>query len=233
MASTSRTLVLRSPHMTGEDIGRFQRELNRRFEAWRINKRIDDDEDYGKHTRDAAREVCTGLGIAHHIAMKAGVTPALRDKISHPGRRTPDEVQRSKSREATEFRALLRRQFAISAPGVVMFDDVEVAAWIVPSLEWAREHGWTGSVVSGFRTCAHQKTVAATFAAHLGKTVAEVYPHGPCASNHVGAAHPRGAVDVTNPEQLDRVLRDNPNQPGLVWGGPVINDRVHFSANGH
>jgi hypothetical protein len=229
---TARTLVLSSPHMTGEDIGEFQRELNRRYDAWGINKRIDDDNDYGNDTRDAAREVCTGLGIDHEIAMKDGVTPALRIKIRHPDHRTPAEIERSKGEAASAFRARLRKQFAV-ASGLQMFDDVDVAAWIVPSLKWAREHGWTGHVVSGFRTCAHQRQVAAEFAASIGKTVAQVYPHGPCASNHVGQEHPRGAVDVTNPEQLDQVLRNNPNHPKLVWGGPVIHDEVHFSANGH
>jgi hypothetical protein len=230
---TVRTFVLRSPHMTGDDIGEFQRELNRRFEAWDISKRIDDDEDYGEHTRDAAREVCTGLGIDHETAMANGVTAQLRIKIRHPDRRTAAEVERSEGREATELRARLRKQFAVSAPGLQRFDNVEVAAWIVPSLRWAREHGWSGHVTSGFRTCAHQQEVAAVFAASIGKTVAEVYPHGPCASNHVGQAHPRGAVDVSEPEQLDRVLRNNPNRPKLIWGGPVIGDRVHFSADGH
>ena len=117
--------------------------------------------------------------------------------------------------------------------GVEVIDGVEVAAWIAPSLLWARRHGWTGRVTSGFRTCRHQMEVAARFAAQQHKTVAQIYPHGPCASNHVGAEFPRGAVDVTDPAQLDRVLRNNPNHPKLVWGGPVIGDRVHFSATGH
>jgi hypothetical protein len=64
-------------------------------------------------------------------------------------------------------------------------------------------------------------------------TVAQVYPNGPCASNHVGAKHPRGAVDVTNAGELNTVLQLSPHQPGLVWGGPLIDDEVHFSATGH
>lgn len=231
---TARTFVLSDPHMQGDDIAEFQRELNSRFEAWDISKRIDVDKDYGQHTRDAAREVCTGLGIDDQEAMKHGVPPELRIKIRHPDRRTPAEEQRSKGPQATAFRAHLRKQFTVvSAPGLQMFDGCEVAAWIVPSLKFAREHGWTGHVVSGFRSCEHQKKVAADFAARQHKTVAQIYPNGPCASNHVGQTHPRGAVDVTNPEQLDRVLRNNPNHPKLVWGGPVIGDQVHFSATGH
>ena len=88
-------------------------------------------------------------------------------------------------------------------------------------------------MTSGYRSCEHQKKVAAEYAASKGMTLAQVYPNGPCASNHVGAKHPRGAVDVTRPEQLNHVLRHSPHQPKLVWGGPVIDDQVHFSATGH
>jgi hypothetical protein len=238
MATTTqpRTFALTSPHMTGEDVRAFQRELTARFEAWDIAKRVEDDGDFGSETRDAARQVCKGLGILHETAMEHGVTPELRVKLRHPDTRTPQEIARSEGADATHFRGALRRRFAppaVPAGGVVTFDGLSVAAWIVPSLQWARAHGWTGHVVSGFRDCEHQKRAAAQFAAEQGRTVAQIYPHGPCASNHVGAAHPRGAVDVTNPQQLDQVLRNNPNHPKLVWGGPVIGDTVHFSATGH
>ena len=235
MATTvrPRTFVLGSPHMSGADIGEFQRELNSRYEAWGIAKRIDDDNDYGEKTRGAAREVCTGLGIDHHVAMAHGVTAELRIKIRHPERRTPGEVERSRGAAATALRDRLRKQFAGPATGVQVIDGRQVAAWIVPSLLWARAHGWTGTVTSGYRSCEKQKREAAAYAARIGKTVAQVYPHGPCASNHVRTEYPGGAVDVSNPAQLDQVLRNNPNHPKLVWGGPVIGDKVHFSANGH
>jgi hypothetical protein len=228
--ASERTFTLVSPHLTGEDIRQFQRDLTSRFKTWDINTHVTDDGDYGSATRDAGQQVCKGLGILHEIDMKNGVTPALRIKIRHPDTRTPQEIERSHSTDAQQFRAKLRERFRQTA---AEFDGVAVASWIVPPLRWAREHGWTGHVESGFRSCEHQKAVAAQFAASKGMTVAQVYPNGPCASNHVGMEHPRGAVDVTNPEQLNDVLRNNPNQPPLVWGGPVINDRVHFSATGH
>jgi hypothetical protein len=228
-----RAFVIRSPHIRGDEVRVFQADLNHRFKRWKIGKRIPEDEDYGTTTRDAAREVCTGLGIRHEVAMKKGVTPPLRAKIRRPQKRTVAEIERAKGKGAKEFRAALRRKFAASAAGLQMVDGVQVAAWMAPSLRWARAHGWSGRVVSGFRTCEHQKAVAQRYAAEHGMTVAEAYPNGPCASNHVGQAHPRGAVDVTEPEELARVLRDNPHQPPLVWGGPVIDDRVHFSATGH
>jgi hypothetical protein len=217
--------------MGGEDVRDFQVLLNARFAAWQIGRRVDVDSAYGKDTRDATLQVCIGLGIATE-ALSHGLEPELRIKIRHPRRRTDEEIRRSNGPAAKHFRDHLRKQFAVHH-GVETFDGKQVAAWMVPSLRWARDHGWTGVVTSGFRTCERQKTVAAAFAASLHMTVEQVYPHGPCASNHVGEAHPRGAVDVTHPEQLARVLRDNPNHPKLVWGGPVIGDRVHFSADGH
>jgi hypothetical protein len=122
------------------------------------------------------------------------------------------------------------------ADHVLDFDGHPVAAWIVPRLKYARAHGWDGSVLSGYRTPAQQRGAAARYAQALGKTLAEVYPHGVLASNHVGQQYPRGAVDVTQPERLAAAMvgwRTSGKPRPLVWGGPVINDRAHFSSNGH
>lgn len=228
-----RTFVLKTPHMRGDDVGEFQDDLNARYQSWEINKQILRDEDYGQGTRDAAAEVCTCLGIDADAAMKHGVDPDLRVRIRHPDHRTPQEVEASKGQAASNLRDSLRKKFAESPHGVVTFDNVQVAAWIVPSLQWARANGWTGSVVSGYRDCAHQTTVAQVYAASKGLTLQQCYPNGPCASNHCGIEYPHGAVDVSNYEQLNQVLQKNPHKPGLVWAGPVIGDVVHFSATGH
>jgi hypothetical protein len=82
-----------------------------------------------------------------------------------------------------------------------------------------------------------QLAAAARYAASLGLTVAQVYPHGPLASNHCGESWPRGAVDVTAPEQLDELLR----RRRIVWHGrrlrwalrAGLDDRAHFSRTGH
>lgn len=116
------------------------------------------------------------------------------------------------------------------------FDGHPVAAWIVPRLKFARANGWKGKVLSGYRTEHEQRAAGARYAKELRKPIAEVYPYGVTASNHCGATRPKGAVDVTEPEQLAMAMvgwstsgRPHP----LVWGGPVINDRAHFSSNGH
>jgi hypothetical protein len=100
--------------------------------------------------------------------------------------------------------------------------DKPIASWIVPVLEWAVEHGWHGTVTSGYRTYFEQAQLnaAGAFSAPAGF------------SNHETTVYPGGAVDVTNPGQLIQVLRGYPGPRKLVGGvlGPV--DPEHFSATG-
>jgi hypothetical protein len=119
------------------------------------------------------------------------------------------------------------------AKGLVKFDGHPVAAWIVPILQWARLHGWQGVVNSGYRTASEQLSAASNYAAQLGKSVSEIYPDGPLASNHCKINYPGGAVDVTDPEQLYVVLKKYTGSPNLVWAQFTIEDGVHFSSDGH
>jgi hypothetical protein len=97
-----------------------------------------------------------------------------------------------------------------------------IADWIVPVLEWAAHHGWSGAVTSGYRTYFEQAQLnaAGAFSARAGK------------SNHETTVYPGGAVDVTNPAQLITVLRGYTGPMKLVGGvlGPI--DPEHFSATG-
>ena len=98
----------------------------------------------------------------------------------------------------------------------------EIAGWIIPVLQWASEHGWGGTVTSGYRTFYEQAQLnaAGAFSAPAGL------------SNHETTVYPGGAVDVTSPSQLINVLRAYPGPLKLVGGvlGPV--DPEHFSATG-
>ncbi len=110
--------------------------------------------------------------------------------------------------------------------GTRTFDGLPVAAWIVPVLQWARAHGWAGHVTSGYRDRAHEWQAATNYGLSN-------YPGGnPFGSNHLTVDYPGGAVDVSNPAQLNQVLRRYPGKPTLVWGA-VIRDFVHFSSTGH
>lgn len=98
----------------------------------------------------------------------------------------------------------------------------QIADWIIPILEWAHQHGWSGTVTSGYRTFFEQAQLnaAGAFSAPAGL------------SNHETTVYPGGAVDVTNPSQLISVLRNYSGPVKLVGGvlGPV--DPEHFSATG-
>jgi hypothetical protein len=98
-----------------------------------------------------------------------------------------------------------------------------IAGWIAPVLQWASEHGWTGTVTSGYRDYSEQASINASgaYSAPAGK------------SNHESTQYPGGAVDVTNPGQLIQVLKGYTGPEKLVGGvlGPV--DPEHFSATGH
>jgi hypothetical protein len=98
----------------------------------------------------------------------------------------------------------------------------QIADWIIPVLQWASEHGWGGTVTSGYRTYYEQAQLnaAGAFSAPAGL------------SNHETTIYPGGAVDVTSPSQLINVLRAYPGPLKLIGGvlGPV--DPEHFSATG-
>lgn len=111
--------------------------------------------------------------------------------------------------------------------GLGTFDGLQVADWIIPVLNWARSHGWSGHITSGFR------------------------PGG--GSEHAGTQWPGGAVDVgwntsiAEGTALENVLQRYPGHPNLLWGGTYISgytdprgvtapgghDYGHFSGTGH
>jgi hypothetical protein len=97
-----------------------------------------------------------------------------------------------------------------------------IAAWIIPVLAWASEHGWKGTVTSGYRSYYEQAQLnaAGDFSAPAGF------------SNHETTAYPGGAVDVTASSQLIAVLRSYPGPRKLVGGVLGAVDPEHFSATG-
>jgi hypothetical protein len=111
------------------------------------------------------------------------------------------------------------RQKGVKLPsGVVSFEGHKVAAWIAPALQYARKHGWSGHVNSGWRSYAEQKRIYDS-----GQRPA-AYPG---TSNHEGSQYPRGAVDVWGAAQLASILSHSPWAGKLIWAG--AKDPVHFS----
>jgi hypothetical protein len=99
----------------------------------------------------------------------------------------------------------------------------QIAGWIAPVLDWASQHGWTGSVTSGYRDYSQQSAINASgaYSAPAGK------------SNHETTQYPGGAVDVTDPAQLIQVLKGYTGPYKLVGGVLGAVDPEHFSATGH
>lgn len=118
--------------------------------------------------------------------------------------------------------------------GAGTFDGYTVANWIVPILNWARGHGWTGHITSGYR--AGSITTAGN------------------RSNHASLNYPGGAVDVGDASAVAQgmalwnVIQNYPGTPKLysaAWGPGAwtgytdssgvyhVHDYGHFSATGH
>lgn len=105
--------------------------------------------------------------------------------------------------------------------GASKYDDIPVANWIIPRLNWARQNGyWHGQVTSGWRDPRRPITPSS------GMPVA---PQGQ--SNHRGTIYPLGAVDVTDADGLENAMRHYPGFPKLKRG-TAIGDPIHFSATG-
>lgn len=104
------------------------------------------------------------------------------------------------------------------------FDGKTVVAWMVPALQYAREHGWKGQVISGVRSHALQSQLYNDFKA--GRR------HGPVAvpghSNH--EIQNGGAVDVSDPNTLARIMAGYSGRK--LRQGTAIGDPPHFSASG-
>lgn len=105
-----------------------------------------------------------------------------------------------------------------SQSGTAMFEGKKVAAWIAPILQYARAHGWKGTVTSGFRSFADQTRIYNSGVRPAAK---------PGTSNHEGTKFPRGAIDVSAAEQLARILSNSRYADRLKWAG--AKDPVHFS----
>lgn len=66
--------------------------------------------------------------------------------------------------------------------GLGTFQGFQVALWIIPELEYAQKHGWTGKLTSGYRPGADPNTAAGV-------------------SEHSGTQYPHGAVDFGGPTE--------------------------------
>ena len=123
-----------------------------------------------------------------------------------------------------------RRHYAATlhpTSGVTTFDGRPVAAWLKPYLVWARDHGWQGTLNSGWRDPAYSE--------HLCRAMCGA-PRCPgrCAgrsSNHSGSVTPAGAIDVSDYDRFGRLMRECPYEP-RIFNSLGAQDPVHYSATG-
>ena len=168
----------------------------------------------------AATGAATSTSFASALAQAQGTTP--------PGASTATGVSPT-GLSATGLSAAGSTSTTAVVPGAVVPqaawnpEQKPIAGWIAPILDWASQHGWSGSVTSGYRDYSQQSAINASgaFSAPAGK------------SNHETTQYPGGAVDVTDPAQLIQVLKGYSGPYRLVGGvlGPA--DPEHFSATGH
>jgi hypothetical protein len=107
--------------------------------------------------------------------------------------------------------------------GLVEFDRKPVAGWIAPILQYARDHGWKGSVNEGFRTDRQQAGIYRSGVRPAALPVSM----GGGGSNHSGEDYPAGAVDVSDAQQLSNIVNRSKYRGLLVWAG--AKDPPHFS----
>lgn len=183
----------------------------------------------GPETKHRIRDVKFYLGYAK------GKNSGALDREFLRRLRRPGSPRYSNAAMLARARARRRKQKKLSAHslaqrnGTVVIDGYPVAHWIAVQVLWAREHGgWTGKVLSGYRTPEHSEHVCM-----------QMYHRpsvpGKCAgrtSNHVGLMPPFGAVDVSNPEQFAAAMRHSPHTPTLCNALPATDPR-HFSHTGH
>lgn len=158
----------------------------------------------------------------------AGWRPSFVRKLRHP--HSPRYSPPWQLALGAKRRAAQRRHYAASQrprDGLTSYDGHQVAAWMVPQLEWARSRGWNGSVLSGYRTPAYSRSLCYAMCG------APSCP-GMCAgasSRHSEYRKPGGAVDLSSPANFEAAVRGCPYLPRLINRLP--NDRNHHSAEGN
>jgi murein DD-endopeptidase MepM/ murein hydrolase activator NlpD len=127
---SNRTFKLQSPHMKGDDIKRWQRDVRLLFKRMAIDCPIKADGDYGVATRSYTAALVHANGMSAGVQMKTGVPPDLRSVLRQAPRALTDgQRKRRSSQDRKEYRAKLRRQYShvngplVHSPTTVIVQD--------------------------------------------------------------------------------------------------------------
>jgi hypothetical protein len=138
-----------------------------------------------------------------------------RDVARGIKRRAAQRAHARKDRYTVRFRS-----------GVTTYDGKPVAKWLVPKLNWARDHGgWHGSLNSGWRSPAYSRHLCYAI---CGRPSCP----GRCAgtsSRHTKNAMPDGALDVNHYDEFGNAMHRAPASTGPRIYNNLPADPVHFS----
>lgn len=124
-----------------------------------------------------------------------------------------------------EHRASQRDEYKPGSTDIVLFDGVAVVEDAAFWLKRSRGAGWTGVLVSGYRTPEHSEELCYQM---CGQPTCP----GRCAgrtSNHTKRTYPGPAVDVSNYGQFEAIQY----RIGSPYKNDLPLDPVHFSRSGH
>jgi hypothetical protein len=209
------------------DVERLQASLNRFTDRWLGNLApliVDGEKGFLTDRRIMAVKWYLGyLG-----ARDGRVTSKFVHRMRHPRNPRWSSV-RQVSRGIRRRRRQRRRAIEDldPRPEVSMFDGRLVATWLRRYLVWAREHGWRGQLISGWRSPEYSEQLCFEM---CGRPTCP----GRCAgraSHHSKNQKPGGAVDVSDYVQFGALMERCPYQPRIFNAlGPV--DPGHFSSTG-
>jgi hypothetical protein len=213
--------------MTKEEVEQLQRDLNRftnrfleKFPALIV------DGDRGRATNRRIVGCKFYLGYEGGPQRSIRVLPQFRKRLARP---TSPQVMPAGMIKLGEERRSEQHERARQpvATGATLFDGRQVANWLKPYLDFARNNGWKGTLTSGFRDPEHSEQLCLQM---CGKPSCP----GKCAgrtSNHSGNKKPKGAVDVSDFVRFGQLMQRCPLEP-RIFNALGDQDPVHFSATG-
>jgi hypothetical protein len=220
--------------MTEKDVHRLQTALNEfttRFSDLGFTKLMVDGQ-MGVATKKRLHDVKYMVGYLQQNLD----TPADENffkRAKHPNQvmsdvQREDAIKRGQQRRDSRRKWLRRNKIrAFLKPGVGTFDGKPVAKCVIPVLQWCRNNGWKGQLVSGYRSPAFSEQLCFRMCGH------STCP-GRCAgrsTNHAYSDPSRFAIDVSDYATFGRVVAHCPIAPHIHNSLP--NDLVHFSPSGH
>lgn len=214
---------------TPHEIAERQRELNSFAKRYLRNVaalRVDGVQGHATNRRIMATKWYLGYG-----KRDAGWTSAFVRKLRHPHspRYSPPWQLAVGADRRRRQRAHAARSDATTGPGIATYDGRPVAAWMVPHLRFAREHGWGGVLVSGWRDPRYSEQLCY---AMCGSPRCP----GRCAgraSHHSQSVAPNGSIDVSDYLTFGRLMA-RPDAPSpRIFNSLGEIDPVHFSAQGN